>query len=700
MCKTCNPGTFVSSNIAPGNSTADCQVCPTGTNKSIEAGFRACPCLHGYFRKDRFGPCEICPKEGVDCLKEYQQLKPGFHWVFNHADVNPETCDIGKLEEYLCFTSNLVIDNKGYDKRCTRFNGKLPKPIPCPGGIDACPVKGDAVNMSCAGGYEGLLCSQCSHDHYSWFEYCLQCPSAWYFALECIFVLAIFVLFIAIAIWDYKQKGKNKRTIVDILISRAKIILNYYQVVGAIFASLHGIQWPKQVSSFGSIFRLLELNIFKLVAKPRCYITDFHLNVYRDYLIGMTFIGLVPVLALCAVFVVVLWKHFWITNHQQQRRKELTQVKQRCYLFVVSMLYITYLSVVNAIMALLPPACYTLCLAEGDDCCLHRLRDDLSIDCKTEQHQKYTDAAYGSLVYVFGFPLILLFFLWRSSKSSVGRSQLHIDLLDPVNDGDNNNNANVIENDNSENDNVIDSADSQEDISSNSSHQEDDDLLNINSEGENELVRADESDEEFNLAQPGGGAENIEHLQTCNDESDSIQIRGQTTDTNSPKVTKYPLYLRFLCENYKDTFWYWEILELTRKVLQTVLVVLFGSKDPLTLGITIALSVVFLTSHAYFKPMKDKFEHWLQMVSLAAIFFNLLLASMLLIPSHDNESAGRDRGRDVAMAVFLVAVNVLVIAMALGKNILKVVLLLDHFNGVRTLEHHNVLKANLNIIIH
>lgn len=661
MCKTCNPGTFVPSNIAPGNSTADCQVCPTGTNKSIEAGFRACPCLNGYFRKDRFGPCEICPKEGVDCLKEYQQVKPGFHWVFNHVDLSPETCDIVKLEKYLCFTSNLVIDNKGYDKSCTRFDGTLPKPQQCPGGIDACPVKGDAVNVSCAKGYEGLLCSQCSNDHYSWFEYCLKCPAGWYFALECIFVLAIVALFIGIAIWDYKQKRQKKRTIVDILISRAKIILNYYQVVGAIFASLHGIQWPKQVSTFGSIFRLLELNIFKLVAKPSCYITGFHLNVYRDYLIGMTFIGLVPVLAFGAIIVVLLWKRFWARNHQQQQREELTRVKQRCYLFVISMLYITYLSVVNAIMALLPPACYTLYLAEGDDCSIHRLRDDLSIDCKTEKHQKYTDAAYGSLVYVFGFPLILLFFLWRSSKRSVGRDQMNVDLLDPVNESDDNNNSNVIENDESES--VIDSTDGQDDLSSNRSHQEDDDFLNSNIEGQNETARADESDEEAHLVQPGDRDQSVESLQTCSDESDSILIGNETTGTNSQKVTKYPLYLRFLCENYKDKFWYWEILELIRKVLQTVLVVLFGSKDPLTLGITIALSVVFLTSHAYFKPMKDKFEHWLQMVSLAAIFFNLLLASMLLIPSDERASAGRD----VAMAVFLVAVNVLVVAMALGK---------------------------------
>ena len=58
--------------------------------------------------------------------------------------------------------------------------------------------------------------------------------------------------------------------------------------------------------------------------------------------------------------------------------------------------------------------------------------------------------------------------------------------------------------------------------------------------------KVNESDEESHLVQPGVGAQNVESLQICHDKSDSIQIGDHATDTNSLKVTNYPMCLRFL----------------------------------------------------------------------------------------------------------------------------------------------------------
>ena len=93
-----------------------------------------------------------------------------------------------------------------------------------------------------------------------------------------------------------------------------------------------------------------------------------------------------------------------------------------------------------------------------------------------------------------------------------------------------------------------------------------------------------------------------------------------------------------------------------------VLVVLYGSGDPLTLAASIVISVVFTVIHAYFKPMKDQFEHWLQMLSLLAIFFNLLSAVVLMIPY--NDTSGH---RETAMTVFIIGINASVIILAVGK---------------------------------
>ncbi|XP_071851290.1 uncharacterized protein [Apostichopus japonicus] len=110
---------------------------------------------------------------------------------------------------------------------------------------------------------------------------------------------------------------------------------------------------------------------------------------------------------------------------------------------------------------------------------------------------------------------------------------------------------------------------------------------------------------------------------------------GGSIDETTPLVTgterrKYdsPVWFSFLCENYKSQFWYWEVIELTRKVTQTVMVTLLGWHNSLTQLSTIGMSVLFLTLHAKYSPMKNKFEQRLQFFSLAAIFINIMIVSV------------------------------------------------------------------------
>ncbi|XP_071850989.1 uncharacterized protein [Apostichopus japonicus] len=89
-----------------------------------------------------------------------------------------------------------------------------------------------------------------------------------------------------------------------------------------------------------------------------------------------------------------------------------------------------------------------------------------------------------------------------------------------------------------------------------------------------------------------------------------------------------PTCLKFLTENYKEQFWFWEILELGRKVGQTMLITLLGWEDALTKLFTIGTSVLFLSLHVKFSPMKSPFEQHLQLFSLIAIFLNILVAAV------------------------------------------------------------------------
>ncbi|KAJ8023561.1 Reticulon-4 receptor-like 1 [Holothuria leucospilota] len=119
---------------------------------------------------------------------------------------------------------------------------------------------------------------------------------------------------------------------------------------------------------------------------------------------------------------------------------------------------------------------------------------------------------------------------------------------------------------------------------------------------------------------------------------------------------KIPVWMKFLCENYKPEFWYWEIVELARKVTQTILVTLLGWEDALTKLLTISISVLFLTLHAKLAPMTNRFEQRLQMFSLAAIFINVLVAS---VPIPETYQA--------TISTVLIMLNMIIIVIIVGE---------------------------------
>ena len=624
-CDKCVNGTFVSPNHTPGKSPEDCKVCPTGTDKTKFAGFRACPCLENYYRTDRFGPCQQCPSVGINCSMEYQKLKGGFWWTWNF-DGNETTGNI-EMSKYNDFVINILTFEDYYDRATTGYIGMLPRPFECLRGNESCPVKwtGEEVaygiNSSCGKGYDGWLCTQCSYGFYPWFEYCVPCPKPWQLVLEAICILIVGFLFLAITILDFKRQDQEHRSLIDTLVARFKIVLGYYQLTGAIFNSIHNIHWPEKIANLGSLYKALELNIFKFLAKPRCIADVFQLNIYNEFQIGVVFCSLVvllPMLFYAANYIKAYYRFRELPLREQVAGK-MKKMKEKCYFFVVLLLFITYLSMCQVIFGLMPAACQEFCVAANGSHCFRKLRSDYSIDCGSRHHKVYQISAYITLIYVIGFPLftlILIFKYYPKSKELLeidydSRWRYVSDAPEPA--------SPTIQVDDDE-----------------SIEEEDDD------ESNDEQTESD-IDEITPLVHPES---------TTNDRDD--------VDESPP--TPNPLFIRFLCENYEPRYWFWEIIELSRKVVQTILVVLYGSRNPLTLGAAIVISVVFAVVHAYFKPMKDRFEHWLQLLSLLAVFFNLLSAVILMVPYDDIFGY-----RETAMTVFIILINVSVVILAVGE---------------------------------
>ncbi|KAJ8040833.1 hypothetical protein HOLleu_15246 [Holothuria leucospilota] len=121
-----------------------------------------------------------------------------------------------------------------------------------------------------------------------------------------------------------------------------------------------------------------------------------------------------------------------------------------------------------------------------------------------------------------------------------------------------------------------------------------------------------------------------------------------------------PTWIRFLCENYKDRFWFWEIIELVRKMSQTFVVILFGWSSSLSITVSLTLAVIFLCLHTSYSPMRNKFEHYLQLASLWAIFLNMLVAAVR-VPDRLNSVYVQ-----TAMTLMVILLNLSVVAIAVG----------------------------------
>lgn len=76
---------------------------------------------------------------------------------------------------------------------------------------------------------------------------CAKCPSRVRAVLQVIGVIVIFLLVLLAVFWGDKKKADHNRTWTDVILSRFKIIVSFYQVIIAVFSALSRVHWPAAV---------------------------------------------------------------------------------------------------------------------------------------------------------------------------------------------------------------------------------------------------------------------------------------------------------------------------------------------------------------------------------------------------------------------------------------------------------------------
>ena len=130
--------------------------------------------------------------------------------------------------------------------------------------------------------------------------------------------------------------------------------------------------------------------------------------------------------------------------------------------------------------------------------------------------------------------------------------------------------------------------------------------------------------------------------------------------------------LGFLFENYEHRAWYWELVEMSRKVILTSGLILVGQESRSYIGLAWVIAGMYGMLFSWIKPIADATENRLMATSLAVTVVNLGVGAVSRIPA-ENISASIDTDMDaVSLKILILGANSLVIAQLIGTIIVLI----------------------------
>ncbi|XP_033101280.1 uncharacterized protein LOC117104533 [Anneissia japonica] len=405
-CKRCPIGTF--SPRFGAASIFDCQSCPTGTDTDNRAALDACQCLENFHRTYRYGACYPCP-DGVDCTGGYQKLRTGYWWSWNFTGYTG-TGYPGSFDEYNQFVNNLNASHIIFyytPNILDEYKGFLPAVHLCPR-FESC--RGGGIEASCSKGYSSWLCAECSADYYELFDECHKCQD---FKIIITVMLLVLLAFIGLAygVWRLDKRTRTGAKIRnDSLVIHLKIAINFYQVLG-ILSAVNEIRWPESFQSVGQILQYLDIVRYINVLSPRCIFRGFW-NAYTYLYIAIA----TPFFIIVSTSIIFF---IWYIYRKYKHQNSIHYLTDNFLSVTMMLLYMTYANTCSSIMAIGPWSVRTVNVTANGEYTIQVLTSDYSIDLHEDGGLTYEtnkNIAYGSLVYVIGFPLAIILVLYRRYK--------------------------------------------------------------------------------------------------------------------------------------------------------------------------------------------------------------------------------------------------------------------------------------------
>lgn len=610
-CKDCPPGQYVPPEKSPGRDPSDCQTCPEGTNTKEMAGTRACRCLSGFHRTYRFGPCQKCRQVGFECTQDYPQLSKGYWMTWSGVDSDNSACH----EDFKAFIANLNTIDDTYDRKTMSFNCKLPLPIKCP-------IPGSCnggVNASCSTGYSGALCAVCSRGFSKQFNRCVKCPHIVVALLELIGYLALFMLFCLVVSWADKVAACDENEVIPSARTRrrtfADITMSSFKILIGFYQILlnvfHAFSNIDWPKNLLRTVSMMKYIQFEVIRIPslRCINPDWDIDSLKEFWL-MLFVTLsVPVLCSLYFLVKVAFMSAFYGDTLEFRQKRKL-CGRNCMKIVALFLFVTYPLTSARIFGILPISCHKFCTANKKGTCLKEL--------------SYLQSDYSISCPTMAEHKITLVAAYCCLIIPFGLPIVLLLLLwfySPQNK------QNSFEDRRFLGAPLIDTVGEID-------FDEDQLPLSVNSSYVDFAV--------FEKSE-----------------------KGDSEDMS--------LAIKFAYENYDEKCWFWEVIEMIRKLIMTIGVTLFLNRTKTGLSAVIILAMVFALLHAIKKPIKDRFENFVQLLSLLIVPINLSVGAVLKAKINDDKEKSAGYSDSVTIGTFLAILNSLLLVLLVGRILKKAV---------------------------
>ena len=724
-----------------------CLTVLTGTDPLSFAGYRACKCLKGYHRTDRFGGCKLC-EDGLHCANDtIVTLKNGYWWKWRNESY--------KLL-YKNFTTSLVnityspgksINSSIFNHSFNKFPHPVPKSYKCPR-EESCKVKGGHDSF-CATGYQGPLCAVCSPGYYKQLQTCQLCPTKKWMIVQLSIMVAVAAIVFAVIIWTSKRKSRKKegRSSVDIILCRLKIVIGFYQVTNGVLETFSFIKWPGALDVIGKYSEILQMNVFQ-VAPIHCLLPNVKMNAFGNL---FAILGMNAAAILVAALAYKLRKLFLLRSslNKEEKEKKVGQTKEVIYRNLFFFLFVTYLSTCSKTAQVVPLSCRKLCLDEEDNICDEYLRADYSMNCNGQEYNRSVNVAYCSVFYILFLPTASLIVLWRQRRVLRGNvnnaddealenqeqptgnetraedEALGHQQQDTGNETHSENEAldhqvqatgSEIQTENealghqeqaagSEIETENEALDYQAQATGSEIQTENEALGHQEQSTGNEIQTENEAlghQEQATGSEIQTENEALGHqeqaarseIQTENEALDhqaqatgsEIQTENEALDHQEQAVgnesqaaenealepqepaTELVTGLRFLFENYNSRAWYWEFIEMFRKVILTSALIFLGGESRAYVGLAFLTSGAYAMLFALVSPMADPFENKLMVSSLSVTFVNLAIGAVSRIPQENTPSSIDPYLDNITFNILVFGANTLVISLLVGNN--------------------------------